>query len=71
MLGSRVLRTGDILTARQLEEMTFRPLQTREDRAAEVVYLPIYETRVEPAAEMCSISFSSRMRHRQAMPPAR
>ncbi|MBQ7050964.1 MAG: hypothetical protein IJN87_10075, partial [Firmicutes bacterium] len=25
MLGSRVLRTGDILTARQLEEMTFRP----------------------------------------------
>ena len=52
MLGSRVLRTGDILTARQLEEMTFRPLQTREDRAAEVVYLPIYETRVEPAAVM-------------------
>ena len=52
MLGSRVLRTGDILTAEQVETMTFLPLQTREDRVAEVSYLPIYENRVEPAAVM-------------------
>ena len=52
MLGSRVLRAGDILTAAQVEEMTFHPLRSREDQVAEVSYLPIYETRVEPAAVM-------------------
>lgn len=52
MLGSRVLRTGDILTAEQVAAMTFLPLQTREDRVAEVSYLPIYENRVEPATVM-------------------
>ena len=52
MLGSRVLRSGDILTAQQVEAMTFCPLQTREDKTAEVMYLPIYENRVEQAAVM-------------------
>ena len=52
MLGSRVLRTGDILTAQQLEQMTFQPLQTRQDLEAQVTYLPIFENRVEPAAVM-------------------
>ena len=52
MLGSRVLRCGDILTAGQVEQMTFQPLLTREDKAAEVTYLPIFEDRVEPAAVM-------------------
>ena len=52
MLGSRVLHTGDILTAKQLEEMTFQPLKSRQDQVAEVMYLPIYENRVEPAAVM-------------------
>ena len=52
MLGSRVLRAGDILTAQQLEEMTFHPLKTQQDREAEMMYLPIYENRVEPAAVM-------------------
>ena len=52
MLGSRVLRSGDILTAAQVEQMTFNPLKTREDREAEVKYLAIYENRVEPAAVM-------------------
>ena len=52
MLGTRVLREGDILTAGQVEQMTFHPLQTREDKVAEVVYLPIFESRVEPAAVM-------------------
>lgn len=52
MLGSRVLRSGDILTAQQVENMTFQPLRTRDDREAQVTYLPIYENRVEPAAVM-------------------
>ena len=52
MLGSRVLREGDILTATQVAEMTFLPRQTREDKVAEVCYLPIYENRVEQPAVM-------------------
>ena len=52
MLGSRVLRSGDILTAQQVQQMTFHPLSTREDREALVTYLPIYHDRVEPAAVM-------------------
>lgn len=52
MLGNRVLRAGDILTAEQLEQMTFWPLQTQQDSCAEVTYLPIYEDRVETAAVM-------------------
>ena len=52
MLGSRVLRSGDILTADQVAQMTFHPLRTQEDRVAEVTYLPIFSDRVEPAAVM-------------------
>ncbi len=52
MLGSRVLRTGDILTAEQLSQMTFLPLRSETDRDAVVTYLPIYENRVEKAATM-------------------
>lgn len=50
MLGHRVLRTGDILTADQLAQMTFVPLLTETDNAAQVTYLPIYPNRVEQAA---------------------
>lgn len=52
MLGNRVLRPGDILTAEQLAQMTFAPLQTKEDMTAQVTYLPIYENRVAPSATM-------------------
>ena len=52
MLGVRVLREGDILTAQQLEQMTFCPVRTEEDVDAVVTYLPIYENRVEKAATM-------------------
>lgn len=52
MLGSRVLRPGDILTAQQVEQMTFSPLKTEEDQVAQMEYLAIYENRVEPAAVM-------------------
>lgn len=49
MLGSRVLRPGDILTADQVAQMTFVPLLTETDQSAEVTYLPIYADRVEKA----------------------
>lgn len=51
-LGSRVLQPGDILTAQQLTEMTFSPLRTEQDTAAEVGYLPIYDDHVAPASAM-------------------
>ncbi len=52
MLGARVLRPGDILTAEQVAQMTFCPLRTEEDAAATVSYLPIYESYVAPSATM-------------------
>lgn len=52
MLGQRVLREGDILTADQVAQMTFAPLRTQEDATATVTYLPIYEHRVEKSATM-------------------
>lgn len=51
-LGPRVLRAGDILTQAQAEQMTFCPLSTTRDAQATFQYLPIYENRVEKAAEM-------------------
>ena len=52
MLGSRVLRTGDILTGEQIAKMTFSPLRTEKNQEAVVTYLPIYENRVEKATTM-------------------
>lgn len=52
MLGSRVLRTGDILTAEQIGQMTFSPLRTETDTEAVVTYLPIYRNRVAPKTTM-------------------
>ena len=51
-LGSRVLQPGDILTAEQVSQMTFSPVRTEYDGAAEVTYLPIFQGRVAPAATM-------------------
>lgn len=52
MLGNRVIRSGDILTAEQLAQMTFCPLRTEDNQDAVVTYLPIFENRVEPSATM-------------------
>ena len=52
LLGTRVVRPGDILTADQLAQLTFAPLRTEEDREAEMTYLPIYETHVASSAVM-------------------
>ena len=50
MLGTRIIQPGDILTAEQLAQMTFRPVRSTEDACATVGYLPIYENRVEDTA---------------------
>lgn len=56
LMGTRVLQPGDILTVEQLERVTFSPVRSREDAAAVVTYLPIYEGRVEqPAAVTISV----------------
>ena len=52
MLGTRVLRAGDILTADQVAQMTFCPLRTELDSSAEVEYLPIYASCVAPSDTM-------------------
>lgn len=51
-LGNRVIRAGDILTAGQIDQMTFSPLRGEADRDAVMTYLPIYENRVDKAATM-------------------
>ena len=52
MLGQRVLRPGDILTAQQVAEMTFHPLRMETNLQAQMTYLPIYADRVESVATM-------------------
>lgn len=42
MLGERVLGAGDVLTARQLSEMTFAAGDTREDITGTISYLPVF-----------------------------
>ena len=57
LLGSRVIRSGDILTDQQLENLTFQPLRTEDDKDAVVTYLPIYENRVDTP---CTVSIAVR-----------
>ena len=52
LLGTRILREGDILTADQVAQMTFTPLSTEVDTQAQITYLPIYQDRVERSATM-------------------
>ena len=52
LLGTRVVRSGDILTQQQLSQLTFRPLRTETDAEATVTYLPIYEDRVEKETKL-------------------
>lgn len=52
MLGSRVLRPGDILTADQAAQMTFCPVLTETDQAAQVGYLPIFDDHVAEPSTM-------------------
>lgn len=51
-LGSRQIRSGDILTAQQTEQLIFSPLLTQADCSVQIRYLPIYENRVAPCSTM-------------------
>lgn len=64
LLGSRVLQPGDILTPEQMSRMTFSPLRTEVDTAAEVGYLPIFDDHVAPASAM-----TIGIRGKEDMPP--
>lgn len=52
MLGTRVVREGDILTAGQVAEMTFSSVGSEDDAVVSVGYLPIYESYVAPRTSM-------------------
>lgn len=42
MLGERMLRPGDVLTAQQVKEMTFVSGTAQEDATATITYLPVF-----------------------------
>ena len=52
LLGQRVVRTGDILAADQLAQLTFHPLRTETDTDVTVTYLPIYANKVDKESTM-------------------
>ena len=52
LLGQRVIRTGDILSANQLAQLTFQPLRRETDTDATVTYLPIYQNKVDHETAM-------------------
>ena len=52
LLGSRILREGDILTADQVAQVTFSPVRTEEDTSVQVGYLPVYDGHVADSAVM-------------------
>lgn len=52
MLGSRILREGDILTAQQVSQMTFAPASRETDTSVELGYLPVFSDHVAEGAVM-------------------
>lgn len=64
MLGTRVLRAGDILTADQVSQMTFSPVRTETDKTVQVGYLPIFPDRV---AE--NVTMTIGIRGKEDLPP--
>lgn len=52
LLGDRVVRSGDVLTAEQLAMLTFSPVESEEDATAVLCYLPISNQGVGPEAEL-------------------
>ena len=52
MLGERAIRPGDVLTAEQVDAMTFLPVRSEQDAEAALEYLPVFAEGVGPAAVM-------------------
>ena len=52
MLGSRVLRPGDVLTAEQIGAMTFVSNYAQQDNTATIGYLPVFSGGLSGEATM-------------------
>ncbi len=52
MLGERMLRPGDVLTAQQVSEMTFVSGTTQDDATATITYLPVFSNGLAGEATM-------------------
>lgn len=52
LLGDRVVRSGDVLTAQQLARLTFSPVESEADSTAVMCYLPVSAEGVGPEAEL-------------------
>ena len=52
LLGVRVIQAGDILTAEQLAQLTFDPVQSETDLDAVLTYLPVFEDYVAQCSTM-------------------
>ena len=63
MLGSRILRPGDVLTAQQVGEMTFVANDTQQGHTAAIGYLPVFANGLAGEATM---TLSIRGRENQA-----
>ena len=62
MLGERVIRSGDVLTAQQLDQLVFQPLRREEDASATMYFLPVFADRV---GEQASLTISIRGKENQ------
>ena len=51
-LGTRIIQSGDILTAEQLAQLTFNPIRSETDQDAVLTYLPIFEDHVAECSAM-------------------
>ena len=52
LLGDRVVRSGDVLTAGQLSGLSFSPVESESDSTAVLCYLPVTDDGVGPEAEL-------------------
>ena len=60
LLGNRVIRPGDILTADQVAQLTFTPIRSEEDKTAQLMYLPIFSDRVDTVTTMAIAVFGKK-----------
>ena len=60
MLGTRVIRPGDVLTAQQTAQLTYDPVRNEEDSTVQLTYLPIFTDRVETTATMAIAVFGKK-----------
>ena len=63
MLGDRVILTGDILTAEQLNQLVFQPVRRESDISATLSYLPVFSDGVGQESTM---TISIRAKENQA-----